>query len=121
MEHQPYLRDVERQHVYFVMMGDYRHGDCGFLNALARYSSSSASCSPRELEVLPVTITHITFVKSDATYDPDATLEAWSQKLEVEFEFGDFDHSPGQMCVVRRRQTLMFRRYSAATLASFFS
>jgi hypothetical protein len=25
------------------------------------------------------------------------------------------------MCAVRRRQTLVFRRYSAATLASFFS
>jgi hypothetical protein len=24
VEHQPYLRDVERQHVYF-MVGDYRH------------------------------------------------------------------------------------------------
>jgi hypothetical protein len=100
-------------------MGDYRHGDCCFLSALASWYASTSSSS-REL-LGPVTITHIAFVKSDAVYDPYATTEAWLQKMEVEFEFGDFDRTGHMMMrVVRRRQTLLFRRYSAATLASFF-
>ena len=115
VEHQPYLRDVKRQHVYFVV-GDYRHGDCGLLSALARYATFDG-----ETTLLPVTLTHIAYVKSDAAYNPDATEAAWSQKLALEFEFSVFDHSPDQMCAVRRTQTLVFRRYSAAALASLAS
>ena len=119
VEHQPYLRDVKRQHVYFVV-GDYRHGDCGFLSALARYATFDG-----ETTLLPVTLTHIAYVKSDAAYDPfAATTEEpclLSQKLAFEFEFSVFDHSPDQMCTVRRTQTLVFRRYSAAALASLCS
>jgi hypothetical protein len=52
-------------------VGDYRHGDCGFLNALARYSTFNG-----ETTLLPVTITHIAFAKKSSTTsydDPDAT------------------------------------------------
>ena len=66
-EHQPYLRDVERKQIYFVM-GDYRHGDCGFLSALARYAVGD----DEDDLLLPVTITHTAFAKSEASYDPDA-------------------------------------------------
>lgn len=60
------------------------HGDCGFLSALAHYATFHDETTTL---LSPVTITHIAFVKSDAVYDPYATEEeAWSQKLEVEFE-----------------------------------
>ena len=68
--------------------------------------------------MLPVTITHITYAKRETSCDPDAEPTAsWSHKLEIEFEFSDIDHE-GQKS--RRKQTLVFRRYSADTLAAFF-